>query len=129
MNDQLKSKVQEPEQEHEQEPVSPLPALLIVVGLFSCCLMPTILGLLSLLVSWLSALPMLEAYRSSLLVPITAALFLAWRRLYRPSKACDSSGGCASKQRFSTFYKISFWIIAIGSARVLAYPQLVNVFP
>jgi len=125
MNERLKSKAQE----EEQEPASALPALLIVVGLFSCCLMPTILGLLSFLVSWLSALPMMEAYRSSLLVPITAALFLAWRRLYRPSKACDSSGGCASKPRFSAFYKISFWIIAIGFARVLAYPHLVNVFP
>jgi len=127
MNDRLKSERQE--QEQEQELASPLPALLIVVGLLSCCLMPTILGLLSILGTWLSALPALEAYRSSLLVPITAALFLAWRRLYRPSKACDSSGGCASQPRFSMFYKISFWIIAIGSARVLEYPQLVNVFP
>lgn len=125
MNDQLKSKVQE----HEQEPVSPLPALLIVVGLLSCCLMPTILGLLSFLGSWLSALPALEAYRSSLLVPTTAALFLTWRRLYRPSKAWASSGGCASKPRFGLFYKVSFWTVAIGSARVLAYPHLINIFP
>lgn len=125
MNDRLKSEAHE----QEQEPVSPLPALLIVVGLLSCCLMPTILGLLIFLGSWLSALPALEAYRSSLLVPITAALFLAWRLLYRPSNACESSGGCASKSRFDMFYKVSFWIIAIGSARVVAYPHLVNVFP
>ncbi|HAT7610299.1 TPA: mercuric transport protein [Citrobacter freundii] len=123
MNDRLKP---EPP---EQEPVSSLPAVLIVFGLLSCCLMPTILGTLSLLGSWLSALPALEAYRSSLLVPITAVLFLAWRRLYRPSQACDLDNGCTSQPKSDLFYKISFWIIAIGYARVFAYPYLVNVFP
>ncbi|HHE7967303.1 TPA: mercuric transporter MerT family protein [Serratia marcescens] len=60
---------------------------------------------------------------------MTAALFLAWRRLYRPNKACESGAGCTSKPRFGLFYKISFWIIAIGSARAVADPHLVNVFP
>lgn len=123
MNERLKS---EPA---EQEPVSPLSAVLIVFGLLSCCLMPTILGLLSLLGGWLTALPAFDAYRSSLLVPITAILFFVWRRLYRPAKACGLDEGCTSQPKSGLFYKVIFWIVTLGFFNILAYPSLVNIFP
>lgn len=121
------NKCPKPEQP-EQEPTSPFPALLIIFGLLSCCLGPTMLALLSFLGSWLSDLPMLQAYRSWLLVPVAATLFLAWRRAYRPLEECGPSGTCASPPKSRVVQKTVLWIASIASFRLLAYPLLAPHF-
>ena len=55
------------------------------------------------------------------------ALFFAWRRIFRPARACAPDDVCAVPQ-VRTAYKVIFWIVSALVLIALAFPYVMPLF-
>ncbi len=93
----------------------------------TCCLGPLILVALGISGAWIGNLTKLEPYRPIFIGAALVALFLAWRRIYRPPQACEPGEICAVPQ-VKTAYKVIFWIVAALVLVALAFPYVLPLF-
>ena len=93
----------------------------------TCCLGPLILITLGFSGAWIANLTVLEPYRPFFIGAALLALFFAWRRIYRPAKACQPGEVCALPQVKSS-YRLLFWGVFMLVVVAMAYPYLVPFF-
>ncbi|GGH49838.1 mercuric transporter [Comamonas phosphati] len=93
----------------------------------TCCLGPLILVALGFSGAWIGNLTALEPYRPIFIGAALVALFLAWRRIYRPAQACKSGEVCAMAQ-VRTAYRLIFWIVVVLVVIAFGFPYLLPVF-
>jgi mercuric ion transport protein len=87
----------------------------------TCCLGPLVVVALGFSGAWIGNLTALERYRPLFIGAALIALFLAWRRIFRPVKACQPGEVCAIPQ-VRTTYKIIFWTVAVLVVIALVLP-------
>ncbi|MGX0587472.1 mercuric ion transporter MerT [Sphingomonas sanguinis] len=93
----------------------------------TCCLGPLVLVALGFSGAWIGNLTVLEPYRPIFIGAALVALFFAWRRIFRPARACGPDDVCAVP-RVRTTYKIIFWIVAALVLLALAFPYILPLF-
>ena len=93
----------------------------------SCCLGPLLLVMLGFSGAWIGNLAALEPYRPIFIAAALAALFLAYRRIFRPAQACKPGEVCAIPQVRSG-YKLIFWVAAGLVAVALGFPYVAPFF-
>jgi mercuric ion transport protein len=93
----------------------------------TCCLGPLALVALGFSGAWIVNLTALEPYRPLFIGAALIALLLAWRRIFRPVKACQPSEVCAIPQ-VRTTYKIIFWAVAVLVVVALVFPYVLPLF-
>ena len=93
----------------------------------TCCLGPLVLVMLGFSGAWISNLTVLEPYRPVLIGAALAALFFAYRRIFRPVQACKPGEVCAVPQ-VKAAYKITFWVVAALVVTALAFPYILPLF-
>ncbi len=93
----------------------------------TCCLGPLVLVGLGFSGAWIGNLTALEPYRPFFIGAALVALFLAWRRIYRPVNACQPGEVCAIPQ-VRTAYKLIFWIVAALVVVALGFPYVLPFF-
>lgn len=111
------------QEEDNDETASTTEGVLLVLGLFSCCMLPFILGALSFAGAWLSNLEVVGTYRPWLLAATIVTLSFAWRRIYRPVPTCKPGDSCAVPHS-RVAHKISFWPAAISLIHIFGYPYI-----
>src|SRR5216684_2435510 len=77
----------------------------------TCCLGPLLMVALGFSGAWIGNLTLLEPYRPLFIGVGLLALFFAYRRIFRPARACNPGDVCAVPQ-LKTTYKIIFWTVA-----------------
>ncbi len=92
-----------------------------------CCLGPLVLVLLGVSGAWIGNLAVLEPYRPLFIGAALAALFFAFRRIFRPAQTCEPGDACAIPWVQAT-YKIVFWVVAALVGLALAFPYLLPLF-
>lgn len=93
----------------------------------SCCLGPLVLVTLGVSGAWIGNLTALEPYRPWFIGAALVALFLAWRRIFRPAQACAPGEACAVP-RVRTGYKALFWIVVALVVLALVFPYVMPFF-
>ena len=93
----------------------------------TCCLGPLVLVLLGFSGAWIGNVTVLEPYRPLFISAALVALFLAYRRIFRPAQACKPDQVCALPQ-VSTAYKVIFWVVAGLVAAAVGFPYFVPLF-
>lgn len=93
----------------------------------TCCLGPLVLISIGLSGAWIGNLAKLEPYRPFFLAAALVALFLAWRRIYRPAAECKPGDVCALPQT-KHLYKVLFWIVAVLVLIALSFPYIAPLF-
>ena len=93
----------------------------------TCCLGPLVLVALGISGAWIGNLTKLEPYRPIFIGAALVALFFAWRRIFRPSHACEPGEVCALPQ-VRTTYKLIFWIVTALVLIALAFPYVLRFF-
>lgn len=93
----------------------------------TCCLGPLVLITLGFSGAWISNLTVLEPYRPIFIGAALFALFLAWRRIWRPATACKPGEVCAVPQ-VKTTYKLLFWGVAVLVLVALGFPYVLPLF-
>lgn len=93
----------------------------------TCCLGPLVLVSLGFSGAWIGNLTMLEPYRPFFIGAALIALFLAWRRIFRPAAACKPGEVCAMPQ-VRTTYKLIFWIVVALVVVALGFPYVLPFF-
>lgn len=93
----------------------------------ACCLGPLVLITLGFSGAWIGNLTILEPYRPLFLSAALVAMFLAWRRIYRPLQACKPGDVCAIPQARTT-YKLIFWVVAALVLVALGFPYVTPFF-
>src|ERR1700726_2043704 len=72
----------------------------------TCCLGPLLLITAGFSGAWISNLTVLEPYRPLFIGAAFAALFLAWRRIWRPAVACAPGEVCAAPPISRTYRRL-----------------------
>lgn len=93
----------------------------------TCCLGPLVLVALGFSGAWIGNLTRLEPYRPIFLSAALVAMYLAWRRVYRPARLCNPGDVCAMPQ-VKTAYKIVFWTVAVLVLVAFAFPYVLPLF-
>ncbi|HEP6426286.1 TPA: mercuric ion transporter MerT [Burkholderia cenocepacia] len=93
----------------------------------TCCLGPLVLVALGFSGAWIGNLTALEPYRPVFIGVALAALFFAWRRIFRPAHACKPGEVCAIPQVRAT-YKLIFWIVTALVLVALGFPYVLPFF-
>lgn len=93
----------------------------------TCCLGPLVLLSLGISGAWIGNLTRLEPFRPYFIGVALAALFLAYRRLFRPRSACKPGEVCAIPQ-VNLAYKLLFWIVAALIVVGLSFPYVAPLF-
>lgn len=93
----------------------------------TCCLGPLVLITLGVSGAWIGNLAALEPYRPIFIGAALVALFFAWRRIFRPARACQPGEVCAVPLT-QKIYKALFWSVAALVAVALAFPYVVPLF-
>lgn len=93
----------------------------------TCCLGPLVLVMLGFSGAWISNLTVLEPYRPVFIGAALAALFFAYRRIFRPAQACKTGEVCAIPQVRAT-YKVIFWGVSALVVIALAFPYILPLF-
>ena len=93
----------------------------------TCCLGPLVLITLGFSGAWIGNLTALEPYRPIFIGVALVALFFAWRRIFRPARACGPDDACAVPQ-VRTAYKVIFWIVTALVLIALVFPYLMPLF-
>ncbi len=93
----------------------------------TCCLGPLVLIALGFSGAWIGNLAKLEPYRPLFILVALAALFFAWRRIYRPAEKCLPGEVCALPQT-KRLYRALFWIVAALVLVVLSFPYIAPYF-
>lgn len=94
---------------------------------WTCCLGPLVLVALGVSGAWIGNLTALEPYRPIFIGVALVALFFAYRRIFRPRKACTPLEICSVPQ-VRAAYKIIFWIVAALVGIALAFPYVLPLF-
>lgn len=92
-----------------------------------CCLGPLVLVVIGFSGAWIGNLTVLEPYRPIFIGAALVALFFAYRRIFRPAKACKPGEVCAVPQ-VKTAQKIIFVIVAALTGIALAFPYILPLF-
>lgn len=90
----------------------------------ACCLGPLLLVSLGLGGAWMGQLQALDPFRPYTIGIALVALFLAYRRIFRPQSACEPGEVCAVP-RNRRAYKILFWFVAGLVLVAIIYPYVV----
>ena len=93
----------------------------------ACCLGPLVLVLLGVSGAWIGNLTRLEPYRPVFLSGALIALFFAWRRIFRPARACTPGEVCAMPH-VRSIYKVIFWCVATLIVIAFAFPYAAPLF-
>jgi mercuric ion transport protein len=93
----------------------------------TCCLGPLVLVTLGFSGAWIGNLALLESYRTVFISAALVALFLAYRRIFRPATACKPGEVCAIPQVSST-YKTLYWLAAALVVVALVFPYVTPLF-
>jgi mercuric ion transport protein len=93
----------------------------------TCCLGPLILVALGFSGAWIGNLTVLEAYRPLFIGAALVAMVFAYRRIFRPARACEPGDVCAVPE-VGTTYKVVFWIVAALVFVALAFPYALPLF-
>lgn len=93
----------------------------------ACCLGPLVLVLLGFSGAWIGNLAALEPYRPVFIGAALAAMYFAWRRIYRPPAQCAPGELCARPQ-VRRSYRIIFWVVGALVLVALAFPYVVPFF-
>lgn len=93
----------------------------------TCCLGPLLLVTLGVSGAWIANLSALEPYRPLFIGAALAALFFAWRRIFRPAQVCRPGEVCAIPQ-VRVAYKLLFWIVAALVLLALGFPYVLPLF-
>ncbi|HET7101691.1 MAG TPA: mercuric ion transporter MerT [Terriglobia bacterium] len=93
----------------------------------TCCLGPLVLVMLGVSGAWIGNLTVLEPYRPFFIGAALVALFLAYRRIFRPPQACKPGEVCALPQ-VRTAYKVMFWVVSVLVLIALAFPYVMPLF-
>lgn len=93
----------------------------------TCCLGPLVLIALGVSGAWIGNLTLLEPYRPIFIGAALVALFVAWRSIFRPARACGPGEPCAAA-RVRTAYRLVFWIVAALVVLALAFPYVLPLF-
>lgn len=93
----------------------------------TCCLGPLLLVALGFSGAWIGNLTVLEPYRPLFIGAALVALFVAWRRIYRPVAACKPGETCAMPP-VRTTYKAIFWIVAALVLIAMLFPYVLPLF-
>lgn len=93
----------------------------------TCCLGPLILVALGFSGAWIGNLTVLEPYRPLFIGAALAALFFAWRQIFRRPHACEAEDICAMP-RVKAAYKVIFWIVAALVLVAVTFPYIVRLF-
>ncbi|MDE1900995.1 MAG: mercuric ion transporter MerT [Alphaproteobacteria bacterium] len=93
----------------------------------TCCLGPLVLITLGFSGAWIGNLTVLEPYRPIFIGAALIALFLAYRRIFRPITACKPGEICAVPQ-VRAAYKGLFWIVAALVAIAIGFPYVLPLF-
>ncbi len=88
----------------------------------ACCLGPLVLVSIGFSGAWLGSFKMFEPFRPVFLAAAAVALFVAWRRIYRPVVVCKPGEVCAAPQ-ISSVYKAILWGVTalVGASAVFPY--------
>ncbi len=93
----------------------------------ACCLGPLVLVTLGFSGAWIGNFKVFEPFRPVFLSAAAIALFVAYRRIYRPAAACKPGGVCAAPQtRFA--YKVIFWGVAALVGASVVFPYVLPLF-
>lgn len=93
----------------------------------SCCLGPLVLLMLGFSGAWIGNLAALEAYRPWFIGAALAALWFAYRRIWRSTSDCRPGEVCAVPQ-VRTTYQTLFWIVVALVLMALVFPYLAAYF-
>lgn len=93
----------------------------------TCCLGPLILVGLGFSGAWIGNLTVLEPYRPLFIGAALVAMVFAYRRIFRPARACAPGEVCAVP-RVRTTYKVIFWAVAALVLVALAFPYVLPLF-
>ncbi|MBA5604188.1 mercuric ion transporter MerT [Duganella sp. FT3S] len=93
----------------------------------TCCLGPLVLVTLGFSGAWIGNLTALEPFRPILIGMALAAMWFAWRRIYRPVAACEPAELCALPRVRAT-YKFIFWIVCGLVLVALGFPYVTTLF-
>ncbi len=93
----------------------------------TCCLGPLILVALGFSGAWIGNLTVLEPYRTLFIGAALVAMVFAYRRIFRPARACEPGDVCAVPE-VRTTYKVIFWIVAALVFVALAFPYVLPLF-
>lgn len=90
----------------------------------ACCLGPLLLVSLGLGGAWMGQLQVLEPFRPYTVGVAVVALFLAYRRIFRPA-SCTPGDLCAVPGTRRA-YKAVFWLVAVLVVVAIAYPYVAS---
>jgi mercuric ion transport protein len=93
----------------------------------TCCLGPLVLLMLGFSGAWIGNLTALEPFRPYFIVAAVAALFFAYRQIFRPAVACTPGEVCAVPQ-VRTTYKALFGLVVVLILIALSYPLIAPLF-
>ncbi|WP_296933549.1 mercuric ion transporter MerT [uncultured Marinobacter sp.] len=93
----------------------------------ACCLGPLVLITLGVSGAWIGNLTSLEPYRPLFIGAAIVAMYLAWRRIYRPVEQCSPGETCAIPQVRKT-YKVIFWVVTALVLVALVFPYILPLF-
>lgn len=92
-----------------------------------CCLGPLVLVSIGVSGAWMSNLSALEPFRPLFIAVALAALFFAYRRIFRPIEDCKPGDVCAVPQARNG-YKTLFWITSALVVVALGFPYVLPLF-
>ena len=93
----------------------------------TCCLGPLVLVALGFSGAWIGNLTVLEPYRPLFIGAALVAMVFAYRRIFRPARACEPGEVCAAP-KVRTTYKVIFWVVAALVLVALAFPYILPLF-
>lgn len=93
----------------------------------TCCLGPLVLVTLGVGGAWVGNLAALEPWRPLFIAGAVLALYLAWRRIFRPAADCKPGEVCAVP-RVRTAYRILFWVVTALVVIALLFPYVLPLF-
>lgn len=100
---------------------------LAAVAASVCCLGPLVLISIGVSGAWISNLTALDPYRPWFIAVALIALFLAWKRIFRPEQACSPGEVCAVPQ-VRTTYKVLFWVVLALVLLAIGFPHVMPYF-
>jgi mercuric ion transport protein len=93
----------------------------------SCCLGPLLLMTAGFSGAWIGNLTAMEPYRPLFIGVALVALFLAWRRIWRPAVDCAPGQVCAAPSINRT-YKALFAVALLLALIAVSFPYVATWF-
>ena len=93
----------------------------------TCCLGPLVLLSFGISGAWIVNLTSLEPYQPIFISASAVALFMAWRRIWRPTLPCVRGGLCAVP-RVRRIYKVLFGMVVVLLLITLSFPAVAPWF-